>query len=88
LLLAALKDENLEMIAGAHRFFIERGQKGSEAILIDALNQHGLADMAEDFLNCGNDLLEEAGRQWAARRGYDIMATPGRGDSPVWGSNQ
>jgi HEAT repeat protein len=87
-LLAALEDKNQEMIAAAHRFFIERGEKGSEAILIEALNNYGFEEMAEAFLNCGNSLLEAAGQEWAVHNGYKIMTTPGGGDRPVWGSSQ
>ena len=43
--------------------------------------------MAEAFLNCGNSLLEEAGREWADINGYYITTGPG-GGSPRWGSGQ
>ena len=87
-LLTALQEENLEIIAGAYRFFIGRGQAGTEEILIWALNEFGTSDMAEDFLNCGNSLLEEAGTQWAHTHGYTISSMPfgSGGEDPVWGS--
>jgi hypothetical protein len=86
-LLAALKNNDLEVIFGAHHFFISRGEKDSEAVLIEVLNKFGTQDMAEDFLNCGNTLLANAGREWAKVRGYSIKPGPGEVGS-IWGNSQ
>ncbi len=40
-LTGALKDKKLDIIAGAYYFFIHRGEEGTEAILIEALNKYG-----------------------------------------------
>ena len=79
-----MKDNNLEVVAGAYPFFIRRGEGGTEAVLIKALNKYGTKKMAEDFLNCGNYQLESAAFSWASRRGYTIIKGFG---SPkfVWG---
>jgi hypothetical protein len=87
LLIAALHAEDVEVVAGAYQFFILKGENGSEAILIKALNQYGTKEMAEDFLNCGSILMEEAGRAWAETNGYYITASTGGGNNPVWGTS-
>ncbi len=86
-LIAALKNNDLEIIFAAYSFYITRGEKDSEAVLIKVLNKYGTKDMAQDFLNCGNSLLENAGREWAKTNGYSIK--PGSGSSgAIWGNSQ
>ena len=85
-LVAALKDGNLEIIAGAYSFFIARGENGTEVLLINALNAHGFSQMAEDFLNSNNALLSEAALQWAKNNGY-IIRYGTSSNSSGWGSN-
>jgi len=82
---AALKVKNLEVIAEAYIFFIQRGESGTEVLLIEALNKYGSKEMAEDFVNCGNRQLEVAGRKWANERNYTIIQLSVGGDSPRWG---
>jgi hypothetical protein len=77
-----LKDKNLEIVAGAYPFFIDRSEAGTEGVLIRALNRYGTKEMATDFLNCGNGKLEQAGRAWAERHGYSIVS--GAGVGPRW----
>ena len=69
---AALKDKNLEVVAGAYRFFIRRGEEGTEDVLIAALNEHGDEFKALGFLDCGNPKLEAAAVTWAQKRGLEI----------------
>jgi hypothetical protein len=57
ILLEALKDEDLSIIAGAHMFFIYRGEPQTENVLIHALNKYGDESMVNDFLGCGNKNL-------------------------------
>ena len=38
-----------------------------------ALNEHDFQEMAEAFLNCGNNVLKEAATEWAKKQGYTIM---------------
>lgn len=83
LLATALKDENLEVIAGAYSFYIRHGFPGSEALLIKALDRYGTTSMAEDFLNCGNGELEVAGKDWATKHGYGIQSAFNH-IGPVW----
>jgi HEAT repeat protein len=87
-LLAALKEPDLAVIAGAYPFFIERAEKGSEDALTQALNVSDYSkSMAEDYLNCGNSALEAAARKWARTHGY--QARPMFGGATVqWGNRR
>lgn len=53
--------------------------------LVAKLNEAGDATMAEEYLNCGEERLKEAGAQWAKNHGYEI--TPSTSYHYVgWGS--
>ena len=84
----AIKDKKLDIIYGAYNFFILRGEEGTEDILIEALNKHGNADMAEDYLNCGNGQLSKAARTWATEHGYTITQWPTGGSDRSLGTNK
>jgi len=84
-LLDAMRKRELAVIAGASRFFIERGEPGSEEVLIQALNTQGNAWVAEGFLNCGNEALEAAAKKWVSGHGYGITYV-GVGKVATWGS--
>ena len=86
-LLAAWKEPDLGVIAGAYSFFIKRGETGSEGTLIQALNAYGNYAMAVDLLNCGNSALEAAASEWAGKHGYRVTSGGGSG-GPRWGSGQ
>ena len=73
-----MRAEDLEIVAGAYGFFIRKGEANSEPILIMALNEYGFREMAQDFLNCGNNVLEEAATEWAEKHRYTI--TVGNGE--------
>jgi len=84
-LIAARKDGKLEIVAGASEFFIARGKRGSEGILIHALDAWGDKTTAERFINSHNNVLRDAGWRWGEKHGYSWKVSPG---SPVrWGSS-
>jgi hypothetical protein len=56
-LLAGLKEPDSAVIVGACKFFLRRGEPGSESALIQALNARGDSDMAVLFLNSGNPTI-------------------------------
>ncbi len=56
---AALQSENLKFIVEMNFFYISMGMTEAIPLLIEALNQLGDKEMAEDFLNCGNSELAE-----------------------------
>jgi hypothetical protein len=88
-LLAAFKESDLAVIAGAYPFFIRRGEPGSENALIQALNAHGNERMAIEFLYCGNSALEAASPEWAGAHGYKVLGLkPGVTTTLRWGRGQ
>ena len=86
-LLSALNSRNTEVIAGAFRFFIQRGVPGSEDALIEALNKSGDQYMAEDMINSGNTKLHDAASEWASAHNYEITYMAG-GGSTSWGGKK
>lgn len=87
---SALRKRNIEAIAGAHTFFIELGQPGSETLLLSAFDfakrtQHSAIPMAEAFLNSGNRLLEDAARTWFKTIGAKTTVYPGLQPRSRWG---
>jgi hypothetical protein len=84
ILLNAFKNGNLEVVTGAYRFFIRRGEAGSEPMLIEALNGAWDRTMAINFQNCGNPQLEQAASDWAKRRGYTLTLAADQ-TVPKWG---
>jgi len=86
-LLAALEDKDWEIIASAYRFYIRRGEAGTETILIEALKRTGRVEMAKRFLSSGNGQLIEAAKQWAGEQGVDLKLTGDR-TGPKWGRGQ
>jgi hypothetical protein len=84
-LMAALKRRDLAVIAEASALFIKRGKAGDEPILIEALNAYGTKETANNYLNCGNNELENAAREWAKLNGYEIIKSNLR-DGVYWGS--
>ena len=84
ILIPALQNRNFEVIEGAYRFFIRRGESGSEAVLIESMNKNWNKTMVVDFLHSGNRQLEEAAADCAKKRGYSL---PSNVDwvVPKWG---
>jgi len=68
-------------------YLIEIGASGTEDILIEALNMYGSSMMAEDFINSGNEKLEEAARDWAKKKNYTIYEMP-RFGGKEWGGGK
>ena len=72
-LLKALQNTDLVIISGAYRFFIGRGVASTTPALISALEHFGDKEMAEDYVNCGQDDLKRAAEKWADDHGYKIV---------------
>ena len=76
---------DIAFVLAVYPYLIKIGASGTEDMLIEALNVYGFSMMAEDFINSGNEKLEEAAREWAKRNDYALFVTiPGSGD---WGSS-
>ena len=84
ILIPALQNRNIEVIEGAYRFFIRRGESGSEAVLIESMNKNWNKTMVVDFLKSGNRQLEEAAADCAKKRGYSMPYTVDW-VAPKWG---
>jgi hypothetical protein len=70
------------VIAVAYRFYVARGEPGSEDALIRALGSAPDDSMAQAFLDSGNKRLAEAARKWAVTAGVTLE----QGDGLKWGS--
>lgn len=53
---------DIEFLLVGYRFIIMIGVSGTEDFLIKGLNIYGSSMMAEDFLNSGNEKLENEGK--------------------------
>jgi HEAT repeat protein len=67
----AAEKNDIEVVAAAYAYFIRQGRSETEPLLIRALESLGDAEMAKDFMNCGNARLSEAGRKWRVAYGLD-----------------
>ena len=90
-LLTSLENGEFEIVAGAHVFFMQKGETRTTDALIDALQpfegSFG-AVMAADFLHCGNSKLVEAARMWAERNSIPVSALRAAETRVVWGSRR
>ena len=84
----ALNNESLDIITNNYPFYIRLGIKGSEDILLKALDINFSQEMGVDFLNCGNSELESKTIKIADKHGYIIMPGFGESDGPKWGSDK
>jgi hypothetical protein len=80
-----LKEENLYIIAGAYRFFLRRGEVGTEDVLVKALYTSFNRNMIDDFANCGNIWLREAALKYSENR-YSVKS-PTNWEGPHWGED-
>ena len=66
---------------------IKIGKTGTENALINALDNFGDKEMGEDYLNCGNEKLEDAAERWGRDHGYEVITSSGSAwGRPGWGS--
>jgi HEAT repeat protein len=54
--------------------------------LVQILDDHGDQELAETYLNCGNDKLAQAAHDWASQNGYTITTIPSDNAHMNWGS--
>jgi len=84
----AFEENEFPVIAGAHEYYIRRGEPGSEIKLVKALKLYGDTRMANNYLNCGNKELEEVAIKWANDHRYPITKTRVRKEGPTWDSER
>ena len=75
-----------DVVSACHKF-IQLGDASRIPELIFLLNKFGDVTLAEDYMNCGENSLEDAGCKWGRARGY--TCTTGYGSNRVrWGSKK
>jgi len=78
-------------IAGAAHYYVRKGKEDTEPVLISALEAYGTKEMAEMYLNCGNEKLSAAAEEWAKKHYYTIVKRDipySTSAGPVWGSDR
>jgi len=78
-------EQGMQLVIDEYRVFFERGVPGTETILIKALFLLGNIFIAQDYLNCGNTQLEQAGAEWGFAHGYVVNYFPKNENNSVWG---
>jgi len=73
-LLKYLKDEDTLWV---YKLLIKTGDSGYESSLIEAIGDFGTEEMAEVYINSGNQNLKEAAIRWATSHNYLIYDTQG-----------
>jgi hypothetical protein len=74
------------VVSACHNF-IQLGDASRIPELIYLLNTYGDVSLAEDYMNCGESTLEDAGCKWGRAHGY--TCTTGNGSHRVsWGSKK
>jgi len=67
----AMKKKNPEIIFGAYRYYVRKGEPGTEDALIEAMEEHRYnKTMIFDLANCGNEKLKGAAEEIAKKMGY------------------
>jgi hypothetical protein len=80
------KPTSSDIVAACHNF-IRLGDSSRIPELIYLLNTFGDKYLAEDYMNCGESTLEDAGCKWGRAHGYNC--TTGYGSNRVkWGSKR
>jgi hypothetical protein len=85
-LAAVLQDENNNARYSVAMALIKLGDKSIEPNLISALYEFGNVEMANIYLNCGNDQLRSAAITWGESNGYHLVVG-GSSPGPSWGKN-
>ena len=87
-LFAAMKHEDLATVSGAYKFFIRKGEPGTEDILIHALNKYGDYTIALAFFESGNSKLEKAAKKWLKGNLYPTLSPAGGNGELRWGKGR
>ncbi|HTX67505.1 MAG TPA: HEAT repeat domain-containing protein [Opitutaceae bacterium] len=84
-LLADVESSDRRKIENAVYSFVAIGEPKILDDLVKVLDDQGNTEIAETYLNSGNDQLDKAARAWAERNGYNVI--PGSGAHHAnWGS--
>jgi len=79
----AVKRKNLEIISGAYRYYVRKGEPGTEDVLVEAMQKYRYdKTMILDFVSCENEKLKQAAEKIATERGYALTSD---WSGPKWG---
>jgi HEAT repeat protein len=81
----AVGNSDLSIVAKNYRFYIKAGIRGSEKVMIRALDNYFSKDMCLDYINCGYGYLEELASDVANSHGYQVYSSEGKHYGPRWG---
>jgi hypothetical protein len=76
-LFADVRTGNQQRVENAVYAFVSLGVDEVISELKRILNDHGHKDMAEVYLNCGENRLARAAKSWASAHGYSISKRVG-----------
>ena len=71
-LLDAIRRRDTAAAAGGYIFYIDYGERGSEDVLIEALNEFNDEQMSSFMLNCGNRKIETATVAWGNKHHREL----------------
>jgi HEAT repeat protein len=78
-LMKAFRQRELDVVAGADSFFLQRIGPPAFGELADAFVQFGDERMADDMLNAADPKLQQAGEQWGRSHGFMVFGTSSGG---------
>jgi HEAT repeats len=86
-LLADVTSDNYRGIQNALYAFISLGDKSIMDTLVTTLKEKGNKTMGLAYLNCGEETLDKAAKDWAEANGYEVVTTDKQDvESVTWGS--
>lgn len=85
-LTSAFDTQSIGAIAQNYPFYIRMGLKGTEDLLLKALDKRFTQDMCLDYINCGNYYIEAEANNIAEKHGYHVFTEMGSHYGPKWGS--
>ncbi len=72
---AAVKQDDIPIIAGGHRYYIRHGVKKAIKGLKQALELFGDDELAIDYLGCEQSELVKSANEWSTKQGLDLVAS-------------
>lgn len=101
--LSALSVEDFILISYRFSWYFQAAVPGTEVILVELLNKLGFQEtyeqyisispylppkeIAQIYINSGNQILEAAAMDWAARNGYTLVKAADPANYEQWGSH-
>lgn len=84
----AIEEWDLQTITKAYKFFISRGESGTEPQLIEALMLYGDHSMAYDYKLCDHEPLMKASDKWLSEKEGKMWLKLGNpSGSVIWGGD-